>query len=144
MYRLLPLCVQFGADAGAELGSFRSVCFHWRATEGDVDVVSSVVTTETIFLLCRLEDTCKGAWFSCWSVRYLTSTTMAVMLLGRCSVYHQWMWDWSCWLEVVEVQSVAGRTSPGLPAYRKCLPPPHVPLSHTVGNLKVHFCHVNQ
>lgn len=60
---------------------------------------------------------------------------MAVISLVRC-FYRQCTWDW---LGVVGVQPAAEGTSSDLPAYHKCLPPPHVPLSHTGGNLKAHF-----
>lgn len=107
-----------------------SVRLGWRAAEGDVDVVSSAVTTET----GRLEDTCGGAQFSC-----LTSAAMAAISLGRGCVYRQWTWDWLGVVGVVGVQPVAASTSSDLPAYHKCLPPPRVPLSHTGGGLKAHF-----
>lgn len=79
------------------------------------------------------------------AVTHLTSAATAGISLGRCCFYRQWTWDWLevvgvvLVVEVVGVQPVAGGTSPDLPAYHKCLPPPRVPLSHTEGNLKAHF-----
>lgn len=52
---VLYLCLLTGSSGGRL--QHLSVCLHWPATEGDVDVVSSAVATETNSWLSRLVDT---------------------------------------------------------------------------------------
>lgn len=74
------------------------VCHHWPATEGDVDVVSSAVATET------RPDTCKGARLAVrplhiWQVQQCQESQARCVFptSGRGTGGACWRWWWCRW-----------------------------------------------